>query len=89
MGKNKTRKTYLYPVQVETHREGGYHAKCPILQGAWADGETIEEAVGNLRDVNRLILKYRKERERKKFYVPSLPIKKAKVLQNLSVTVTI
>ena len=49
MSKNKTKKTYLYPVKVESHKEGGYHAKCPILQGAWADGETIEEAVKNLR----------------------------------------
>jgi predicted RNase H-like HicB family nuclease len=89
MGKNKTKKTYLYPVQVEAHKEGGYHAKCPILQGAFADGETIEEAVENLRDVIKLILKYREEREKKKFYVPSLPIKKAKVLRDLSVAVTI
>jgi len=74
---------------VETHIEGGYRAKCPILQGAFADGETIEEAVENLRDVIRLILKYREERERRKFYVPSLPVKKAKILQDLNVTVTI
>ena len=67
MSKNKTKKTYLYPVKVESHKEGGYQAKCPILQGAWADGETIEEAVANLRDVIRLILKYREERERKNF----------------------
>lgn len=89
MGKNETRKTYLYPIQVEAHKEGGYHARCPILQGAWADGETIEESVENLRDVIKSILKYREERERKKFYVPSFPIKKAKALQDLSVAVTI
>ncbi len=89
MEKNKSRKTYFYPIRIEVHREGGYHAKCPILQGAFADGETIEEVVENLRDVIRLILKYREERERKKFYVPSLPIKKVKALQDLNVAVTI
>jgi len=89
MEKNKTRKTYFYPIQIEIHREGGYHAKCPILQGAFADGETIEKAVDNLRDVIRLILKYREERERKKFYVPSFPIKKVKALRDLSVAITI
>ena len=89
MSKNKVKKTYLYPVSVELHKEGGYHAKCPILQGAWADGETIEEAIKNLRDVIRLILKYREERERKKLYVPSLPSEKAKILQDLNVTITI
>jgi predicted RNase H-like HicB family nuclease len=65
MNKNKTKKTYFYPVKVEPHEEGGYHAKCPILQGAWADGKTVKEAVENLRDVIKLILKYREERERK------------------------
>ena len=89
MDKTKIRKTYLYPVKVEPHKEGGYHAKCPILQGAWADGETIEEAIKNLRDVIRLILKYREERERKRLYIPSLPSEKAKILQDLNVTITI
>lgn len=89
MSKNKTKKTYLYPVKVESHKEGGYHAKCPILQGAWADGETIGEAVKNLRDVIKLILKYREERERKKLYVPSLPSEKAKTLRDLSIAITI
>ena len=89
MSKIKTKKTYLYPVKVESHKEGGYQAKCPILQGAWADGETIEEAVANLRDVIRLILKYREERERKKFYIPNLPSEKAKTLQDLNIAITV
>jgi predicted RNase H-like HicB family nuclease len=89
MSKNKVKKTYLYPVSVESHKEGGYHAKCPILQGAWADGETIEGAIKNLRDVIKLILKYREERERKRLYIPSLPSEKAKILQDLNVTITI
>ena len=89
MSKIKTKKTYLYPVKVESHKEGGYQAKCPILQGAWADGETIEEAIKNLRDVIRLILKYREERERKRLYIPSLPPEKARILQDLNVSITI
>lgn len=89
MSKNKIKKTYLYPVSVESHKEGGYHAKCPILQGAWADGETIKEAVDNLQDVIKLVLKYREERERKKLHIPSLPSKKAKILQDLNVAVTV
>ena len=89
MNKKNNKKTYFYPVKVEPHKEGGYHIKCPILQGALADGETIEEAIDNIRDVMKLILKYREEREKKKFYIPSLPFEKAKVLQDLNVTVTI
>jgi predicted RNase H-like HicB family nuclease len=89
MERTKPKKTYLYPVNVEPHKEGGYHAKCPIVQGAWADGETIEEAVDNLRDAIKLILKYREERERKKFYIPSIPQQKAKILQELNIAVTV
>lgn len=85
----KSKKTYLYPITVEPHEEGGYHVKCPILQGAWADGNTIEEAIENLRDVIRLIIKYREDRERKKFFIPSLPSEKTKVLRDLNIAITI
>ncbi|MBU1160537.1 type II toxin-antitoxin system HicB family antitoxin [Patescibacteria group bacterium] len=63
---NKNQKTYLYPIKVEAHKEGGYYAKCPAMQGAWADGETIEEAVNNIQDVIKSILEYKKEREESK-----------------------
>ncbi len=89
MERTKTKKTYLYPVNVEPHKEGGYHAKCPILQGAWADGETIEEAVDSLRDAIKLILKYREDRERKRIYIPNIPQQKAKILQELHIAVTV
>lgn len=36
------------------------------MQGAWADGETIEEAVNNIQDVIKSILEYKKEREESK-----------------------
>lgn len=84
---NKIKKIYLYPVIIETHQEGGYHAKCPLLQGAWADGETIEEVVDNLRDVIRLILQYRRERRKKMTAVPIIPAAKAKLLKDLNVAV--
>lgn len=69
---NKIKRTYLYPINVETHEEGGYYAKCPILQGASADGETIEKAIENLQDIIQLILKYKKEHEGK-FAFPVSP----------------
>ncbi len=55
---DKTKKIYLYPVKIETHKEGGFHVKCQKLQGAWADGDTIKEAVDNLKDVIKHILEY-------------------------------
>jgi len=89
MNKKKNKKTYIYPVRVEPHQEGGFYAKCPILQGAWADGNTIDEAIDNLQDVIKVILKYQKEQTAKKFIVPSFPFEKAKALKDLNIAVTI
>jgi len=36
--------------------EDGYTAFCPELQGCYAQGETYEEVLGNIRDAIRLHL---------------------------------
>ncbi|MCF6150657.1 MAG: hypothetical protein E3K37_18675 [Candidatus Kuenenia sp.] len=38
-------------------------ARCPTIQGAFAEEETPEEAVKELVDVLKMILEYRKERK--------------------------
>ena len=40
----------------------GYLASVPGIQGAFAEGDTMEEAVFNCIDVVKLIAAYRKER---------------------------
>ena len=52
--------SYL-PLIVEIN-EDGYLAHCPGLQGAFAEGDTIEEAMFNCIDVIKLIFAYRVER---------------------------
>ncbi len=42
--------------------EDGYLARCPGIQGAFAEGDTIEEALFNCVDVIKMILAYRAER---------------------------
>jgi len=42
--------------------DDGYMAQCPGIQGAFAEGDTIEEAVFNCIDVLKMIADYRKER---------------------------
>ena len=42
--------------------DDGYMASIPGLQGAFAEGDTIEEAVFNCVDVAKLIAAYRLER---------------------------
>ncbi|MEK9165263.1 MAG: type II toxin-antitoxin system HicB family antitoxin [Patescibacteria group bacterium] len=50
----------FYPITIEEHQEGGFHAKCPLIQGAWADGDTIKEAVNNLKSIMADILEYKR-----------------------------
>ncbi len=34
--------------------ENGYYAYCPELQGCYSQGETYEEAIGNIKDAIKL-----------------------------------
>ncbi len=40
----------------------GYLARAPNIQGAYAEGDTIEEAIFNCADVMEMISAYRRER---------------------------
>jgi len=53
--------TILLSVEVEKN-EDGYLARVPGIQGAFAEGDTIEEAVFNCIDVAKMIFEYRKSR---------------------------
>lgn len=54
-------KAFLLSVVVEAN-DDGYLARCPDVQGAFAEGETIEEAIFNCVDVLKMIAAYRSER---------------------------
>jgi|GEM_PF-3347375 len=51
----------LLSLMVEKN-DDGYLASIPGMQGAFAEGETMEEAVFNCVDVAKLIAAYRQER---------------------------
>lgn len=42
--------------------DDGYLAQCPGIQGAFAEGESLEEAIFNCVDVIKMIAAYRAER---------------------------
>lgn len=44
---------YRFTVVIEQDQDG-YFAFCPELQGCYTQGETYEEALGNIRDAIRL-----------------------------------
>ena len=57
----KTRKTMLASIKIERN-DDGFLASIPDIQGAFAEGDTIEEAIFNCIDVIKMIIEYRKER---------------------------
>ncbi|RLC73021.1 MAG: hypothetical protein DRI81_15635 [Chloroflexi bacterium] len=52
----------LYLTIVIEPDDDGYLARCPGIQGAFAEGDTIEEAIFNCVDVTKMIAAYRAER---------------------------
>ena len=52
----------LYLTIVVEPDDDGYLARCPGIQGAFAEGDTIEEAIFNCVDVVKMIVAYRTER---------------------------
>ena len=41
---------HRFTVVLEREVEGGFHAFCPALKGCHSEGDTIDEAVSNVRE---------------------------------------
>jgi predicted RNase H-like HicB family nuclease len=39
-----------YTVLLEREEDGGYHAYCPTLKGCHSQGDTLDEALANIRE---------------------------------------
>jgi predicted RNase H-like HicB family nuclease len=50
------------PVIVEKGEDGFYVVECPILAGCYSQGETIDEALRNIREVIELLLEEKESR---------------------------
>lgn len=61
--------TYKFPVIIEKDEDGFFVADCPNLAGCHTQGETIEEAITNIRDAIKLHLKILKQ---EKQYIPKM-----------------
>ena len=53
-------KTYRFSVVIEKD-EDGYFALCPELQGCYTQGDSLDEALSNIRDAIRLHIQDRIE----------------------------
>jgi predicted RNase H-like HicB family nuclease len=45
-----------FTVILERDPEGGFHASCPTLKGCHSEGDTLDEAVANVREAIELYL---------------------------------
>lgn len=45
-----------YPVIAQEDVSGGYWVSCPVLEGCYSQGETIDEALKNIREAIELVL---------------------------------
>ena len=55
---------YSFTVLYEPAEEGGYVVTCPALPGLVTEGETLEEAVANVREAIELYLETLPQEER-------------------------
>jgi predicted RNase H-like HicB family nuclease len=53
---------FVYLTLTIERNSDGFLARCPLIQGAFAEGDTIAEAIFNCLDVIAMIAAYRKER---------------------------
>ena len=58
----RKKETYIYKIKVEKLDEGGFLAVCADVKDAFAEGNTVENAIENCQDVIRIILEYRKNK---------------------------
>ncbi len=55
-------KYYDFRVLLEPDEAGGYVASCPSLPGCYSQGETVEEAMANIKEAIELTLEDMNER---------------------------
>ncbi len=41
---------WRFNLVIEPDEDGGYIVHCPALKGCWSQGETVEEALQNIKD---------------------------------------
>lgn len=58
------------PLFVEKDEDGFYVVECPLFEGCYSQGKTLDEALKNIREVIQLILEEKKSQEILKSYHP-------------------
>jgi predicted RNase H-like HicB family nuclease len=53
---------YHYTVILEREEDGGFHAFCPVLKGCHSQGDTLNEALDNIKEAIEVYLESMRER---------------------------
>lgn len=59
----KTKHIHQLPVVIEKDEDGFYVVECPIFSGCYTQGETVDEALKNIREVIELCMEERENQE--------------------------
>jgi predicted RNase H-like HicB family nuclease len=58
------------PVFIEKDEDGFYVAECPLFEGCYSQGKTVDEALRNIREVIYLIVEEKRNRGILRTYHP-------------------
>jgi predicted RNase H-like HicB family nuclease len=59
------------PVFIEKGEDGFYVVECPLFEGCYSQGKTVDEALRNIREVIQLVLEEQKNRDILNTYHPT------------------
>ena len=60
------RRNSQLPLLIEKDEDGFYIVECPVLEGCYSQGKTLDQALKNIREVISLILEEKKSQQRQK-----------------------
>ena len=58
------------PLFIEKDEDGFYVVECPVFEGCYSQGKTLDEALRNIREVIRLVLEEKANQEILEEYRP-------------------
>jgi predicted RNase H-like HicB family nuclease len=59
------------PVFIEKDEDGFYVVECPLFEGCYSQGRTVDEALRNIREVIQLVMEEKKNRDLLETYHPT------------------
>lgn len=63
-------KSVQLPVIIEQDKDGFYVAECPVLEGCYTQGRTLDEALKNIREVVALVMEEQETQDVLENYQP-------------------